>query len=165
MVSIPAKIRSSFTIRCNDRFRNGQIVIRPGEVVPADGIILTSKVFFVSQAPLTGEAIPVEKYNLNEQRSALILSNGTSVTGTTANKNDHVGNFVNEDVEKPKPAHKPISKVRRFFMVMLGIRVSTEAQLDENGYLLTEDLSSPDNVFMGTQVITGMFLSSSNAVH
>ncbi|MBO0862029.1 MAG: magnesium-translocating P-type ATPase [Chloracidobacterium sp.] len=45
----------------------GDIVhLAAGDMVPADVRLLTSKDLFVSQAALTGEALPVEKYELSE---------------------------------------------------------------------------------------------------
>ena len=45
----------------------GDIVhLAAGDMVPADVRLLTSKDLFVSQAALTGEAVPVEKYDISE---------------------------------------------------------------------------------------------------
>lgn len=105
-------------------------MLRPGEVVPADGVVLSSKVFFVSQAPLTGEALPVEKYRITE--AALEIHETTK---------DSRRKSVGERV-----LHAPISKTKRFFRLIFGLKVSTEAQLDAAGFELKEDLSSFNNV-------------------
>lgn len=105
-------------------------------------MVLASKVFFVSQAPLTGEAIPVEKYSYKEKKQ-LDANSEDSV-----NQNDE--QIHTDDVEKlpsPMEVHKPVSKFRRFFMVIFGMKVTAESQLDKGGNLLREDLSSPENVW------------------
>ncbi|NTW03932.1 MAG: HAD-IC family P-type ATPase, partial [Oscillochloris sp.] len=70
----------------------GDIVqLSAGDLVPADVRLLSAKDLFVNQAPLTGEALPVEKQALSAERpplSALDLQNicffGTSVVSGTA---------------------------------------------------------------------------------
>ena len=62
-----------------------------GDMIPADVRLITCKDLFVTQASLTGESLPVEKFDLNEKadaRSPLELRNlcflGTSVESGTA---------------------------------------------------------------------------------
>lgn len=70
----------------------GDIVqLSAGDLVPADVRLLSAKDLFVNQAPLTGEALPVEKQGCSAERpplSALDLQNicffGTSVVSGTA---------------------------------------------------------------------------------
>lgn len=72
--SAVAKLRSQVTIKSNivrdgkaqtlpsDRVVPGDVVLlSAGSLIPADGIVLESKDFFVNQAVLTGETFPVEK--------------------------------------------------------------------------------------------------------
>ena len=71
----------------------GDIVqLAAGDMIPADVRVLTSKDLFISQAVLTGESLPVEKYehinNANKDKSPLELDNicfmGTNVVTGTA---------------------------------------------------------------------------------
>ena len=68
------KLRSQIALRTNvlrdgqvqsilaeDVVRGDIVILSAGSLVPADGIILDSKDFFVSQSVLTGETFPVEK--------------------------------------------------------------------------------------------------------
>lgn len=66
------------------------IFLSPGDVVPADSIILESNDLFVNQAVLTGESFPVEKnpdsnptdsHNLSAKASNLVLMGTSIVTG------------------------------------------------------------------------------------
>ncbi|ODN01508.1 Magnesium-transporting ATPase, P-type 1 [Orchesella cincta] len=118
------------------------VVLRPGELVPADGTILLSKVFFVSQSALTGEALPVGKYKdegREETEEEVIQRKESDALRT-----------------KRLSKHRKMSTFQRFCRVVLGLKLSPESQLDQKGFEMKEDLACPDHVFMGTQVITGM---------
>ena len=69
----------------------GDIVqLSAGSLIPADGVLVSAKDFFVNEAVLTGETLPVEKHpgvapaaaGLGQQRNAVFL--GTSVRSGTA---------------------------------------------------------------------------------
>ena len=69
----------------------GEIVqLRAGSLIPADGIVLEAKDFFVSQALLTGETFPVEKQpGITAENASLVerlncVFMGTSVRSGTA---------------------------------------------------------------------------------
>lgn len=119
------------------------MILRPGEVVPADAVILASKVFFVSQAPLTGEAIPVGKYSNIEKKQM----SGNNIESSAEKKDEKIESDV-EKMPSQEEVHKPISKFQRFFMVIFGMKVSAESQLDKDGNILREDLSSPEHVWV-----------------
>ena len=97
------KLRSRVTIKSNV-LRDGQskqipseqivpgdvVTLSAGSLIPADGIILSAKDFFVNQAVLTGETFPVEKKSetvsakasLTERTNCVFM--GTSVGSGTA---------------------------------------------------------------------------------
>jgi P-type Cu+ transporter len=52
------------------------VLIRPGERVPADGVVLDGRAV-VNQAPITGESIPVEKHAGSPVLAATICERGT----------------------------------------------------------------------------------------
>ena len=73
--SAAEKLRQSVTLRCSvlrddhpqelpvaDLVPGDVVLLSPGCLVPADGVVLQARDFFVNQALLTGEAFPVEKH-------------------------------------------------------------------------------------------------------
>src|SRR5574343_590584 len=69
------KLRQSVTLRCSvlrdnqpqelpvaDLVPGDVVLLSPGCLVPADGVVLQARDFFGNQALLTGEAFPVEKH-------------------------------------------------------------------------------------------------------
>lgn len=51
------------------------VIVRPGEKIPVDGHVLEGSAF-VNQAPITGESIPVEKFNNDEVYSGTVIESG-----------------------------------------------------------------------------------------
>ena len=67
------------------------ILLSAGDMIPADCRVLTAKDLFVAQAAMTGESMPVEKYPLQKDRTAVspldldnILFMGTNVVSGSA---------------------------------------------------------------------------------
>ncbi|MGE8334953.1 magnesium-translocating P-type ATPase, partial [Pseudomonas laurylsulfatiphila] len=67
------------------------IVLSAGDMIPADCRVLSAKDLFVSQAAMTGESMPVEKFSRQQDRDTLnpldldnILFMGTNVVSGTA---------------------------------------------------------------------------------
>lgn len=67
------------------------IILRAGDLIPADCRLLETKDLFVSEATMTGESLPVEKYaatSVNQPQNTLALNNilfmGTSIVSGTA---------------------------------------------------------------------------------
>lgn len=60
------------------------VVLSAGDMIPADLRLLRSRDLFISQAILTGESVPVEKYDtqgdIHEKDAATITENGQSLT-------------------------------------------------------------------------------------
>ncbi len=122
----------------------GDIVyLSAGDMIPADVRLLTAKDLFVSQAMLTGESIPVEKYpqpptkpdklaesrNLLERETACFMGtnvvSGTAVAVVGATGNSTYFGAVAKDIAGARPLtsfDKGISRVSwmlvRFLMVM-----------------------------------------------
>jgi Mg2+-importing ATPase len=122
----------------------GDIVyLSAGDMIPADVRLLTAKDLFVSQAMLTGESIPVEKYplppikpdkapgsiNLLERETACFMGtnvvSGTAVVVVGATGNSTYFGAVAKDIAGARPLtsfDKGISRVSwmlvRFLMVM-----------------------------------------------
>jgi Mg2+-importing ATPase len=122
----------------------GDIVyLSAGDMIPADVRVLTAKDLFVSQAMLTGESIPVEKYplpiaksdkssgspNLLEQETACFMGtnvvSGTAIVVVGATGNSTYFGAVAKDIAGARPLtsfDKGISRVSwmliRFLLVM-----------------------------------------------
>ena len=70
--------------------RGDVVLLSAGSLIPADGVVLASKDFFINQAVLTGETFPVEKKpgvvsqeaSLGERSNGVFM--GTSVSSGTA---------------------------------------------------------------------------------
>ena len=88
-LTVPAPAREEVAI---ERLVPGEIVqLSAGDMIPADLRILSAKDLFVNQSALTGEALPVEKFDTDPRAAAkgvLELSNlcfmGTNVVSGTA---------------------------------------------------------------------------------
>ncbi len=100
---VPEEINRLFQVRLNvqsparvevpiERLVPGEVVhVSAGDMIPADLRVLSAKDLFVNQSALTGEAMPVEKFDSDpaaESKSVLELSNlcfmGTNVLSGTA---------------------------------------------------------------------------------
>ncbi|CAL8112395.1 unnamed protein product [Orchesella dallaii] len=129
----------------------------PGELVPADVKVIDSKDFHVSQAVLTGEAIPVQKYvNHLQARSTTSISTTSdyhssteTLTGTSKN-----GGFPSK--LNPSSPSRKISPVRKFFRTMFGLPVYSEQNIsDAEAGLMVSDLDKPELCFMGSAAVSG----------
>lgn len=65
-----------FTINTEQIVAEDIVIIRPGESIPVDGIIISGN-GFIDQSAITGESIPVEKHVGDNVISATINKNGT----------------------------------------------------------------------------------------
>jgi P-type Mg2+ transporter len=113
----------------------GDIVrLAAGDLVPADGVLLSSRDFFVNQALLTGEAYPVEKQAAEHGDPAAEISAagnvalaGTSVISGSAvllvcetGRLTMLGELADTLIAKPPPTSFEIG-LRRFSMLILRI--------------------------------------------
>ncbi len=119
----------------------GDIIhISAGDMIPADMRILNSKDLFLSQASLTGESEPVEKFSDNEAEGNNVLYKnnlvfmGTSVVSGSARGvvigvgNDTIFGSIAEELEEPPEAtsfEKGVNSVSwvliRFMLIMVPI--------------------------------------------
>jgi P-type Mg2+ transporter len=113
----------------------GDVVrLAAGDLVPADGVLLTGRDFFVNQALLTGESYPVEKHGAKQGDPAALITDalsvalaGTSVVSGSATflvchtgRNTALGKIADTLIRKPPPTSFEIG-LRRFSMLILRI--------------------------------------------
>ena len=118
-----------------DQLVPGDIVrLTAGDLVPADGVLLSSRDFFVNQALLTGESFPVEKHAAEHGDPATEISEagnvalaGTSVISGSAvqlicqtGRRTTLGQLADTLIAKPPPTSFEIG-LRRFSMLILRI--------------------------------------------
>jgi Mg2+-importing ATPase len=115
----------------------GDVVrLAAGDMVPADGVLLSSRDFFVNQALLTGESFPIEKHAAEDGDPATEISEagnvalaGTSVIAGSAvqlicqtGRHTTLGQLAATLIAKPPPTSFEIG-LRQFSLLILRITV------------------------------------------
>jgi len=111
-------------------------LLSAGDLIPADGLVLQAKDFFVNQSTLTGEAFPVEKHpgllpstatELSDATNAVFM--GTSVVGGSARVlvvktgiATEIGDIA-ETIQKPSHATSFDTGTQRFGMLIMWLTV------------------------------------------
>ena len=111
-------------------------LVSAGDLIPADGLVIEAKDFFVNQSALTGEAFPVEKHpgvlpssatQLADATNAVFM--GTSVIGGSARvwviqtgKNTAIGDIA-QSIQKPAPVTSFDVGTHRFGMLIMWLTV------------------------------------------
>jgi Mg2+-importing ATPase len=111
-------------------------LLSAGDLIPADGLVLEAKDFFVNQSTLTGEAFPVEKHpgvlpstatQLSDATNAVFM--GTSVVGGSARIlviktgiATEIGDIA-ETIQKPSHATSFDVGTHRFGMLIMWLTV------------------------------------------
>lgn len=125
------------------------VKLEPGNLIPADLIIQTSKDLYISQASLTGEAIPVEKYSI-------------SSLSPERRRNDQ-NKLHTEILIDRNPEHRVQQRKKRkrrtgfkdTLKNILGLQTGLETS-EINRLEMKADLDRPDMCYMGTSVISGV---------
>lgn len=122
------------------------VKLEPGNLIPADLVIHSSKDLYVSQASLTGEALPVEKY---------------AIPNSSPDRNqfkDGAGILIDTNPEqRVKYRRKNKSRIgfkdtmRNIFGLQTGLETS-----ELNRQEMKADLDRSDMCYMGTSVISGV---------
>lgn len=113
-----------------ERIKAGDtVVIRPGEVIPVDGTVLSGN-GFVDQAAITGESIPVEKNPGDEVISATINKNGSFTFTASKVGNDttlaQIIRLVDEAGNSKAPIARLADRVSAVFVpVVMAIALIT----------------------------------------
>ena len=111
------------------------VLLSAGDLVPADGLVLEARDFFVNQALLTGEPYPVEKHPgtpdaaLDVQDATHAVFMGTSVISGSARvlliktgADTEMGGIA-DSVSRPARAHSFELGMRRFGMLIMRLTV------------------------------------------
>jgi heavy metal translocating P-type ATPase len=109
------------------------VIIRPGERIPVDGIVITG-MSSVNQAPITGESIPVEKTIGSEVFSATMNETGHLEVRTTRVGEDTTLARIVHLVEGAQGTRAPIQGIADRFTTWFLPVVSVIAAI---GYLLS----------------------------
>ncbi len=108
---------------------NEMVVVRPGQRVPVDGVVLTGN-SSVDESALTGESMPVFKQKGDKVLSASINKSGSFTIRATKIGNDTTLAQIIKLVEEASSSKAPISKLADkisaiFVPVVIGIAILT----------------------------------------
>lgn len=119
----------------------------PGDLVPADVEVIEAKDFHVSQAALTGEAIPMPKHRYM----------GGSANGSLRGESPPRTISCSSSTDRILISEKQPSKVRNFFRQIFGLPVYADKNGlgDAEGGSPQSDLDRVDLCFMGSAVVSG----------
>ena len=98
------------TVPVKSIVKDDEILVRPGEKIPADGIIITGT-SFVDESMLTGESIPVEKYIGSKIIGGTINQNGSFNGKVTSSGEEAVLGQIIKVVEDAQTSKAPIQKI------------------------------------------------------
>lgn len=154
----------------------GDIVfLEAGDIVPADGTLISSTNLFVIESSLTGESVPVEKdfkfkanKNLplaerkNELFSSTIVASGNATMIVTKIAKDtelgKIVNLVNEQKEKLTPLQIKITKLGKIFG-FIGIGLFVISALMQIIFHAISKASFANTAFWSTVIINGISLA------
>ncbi len=110
---------------------NEIIVIRPGEKIPLDGVVING-ISSVDQSPITGESMPVTKQIGDEVYSGTINNEGFLEIKVTKRSNEtllsKIVKFVAEAQKKKSPTERFIDKFSKYYtpsVMLLALIVAT----------------------------------------
>ncbi|CAO3564724.1 unnamed protein product [Mortierella alpina] len=143
------------------------VQLSAGDLIPADVKIIESKDLFVSQAALTGEAMPVEKFSAHSEAMATFDANKNNSYENMVHRAVPLGTSsiaIEKNVQRPGqiklqiPALAPAPRslknsILRSIYSCIGIRRFDPVTAAHHG--CNVDLSTPDRCYMGTSVVSG----------
>ncbi|MEO0007160.1 MAG: hypothetical protein RJA20_1356 [Bacteroidota bacterium] len=97
------------------------VTIGEGERVPADGIILKQNDFFVEEAVLTGESLPVDKKVSHQLFQGTTVSGGQGLYKITATGNSTELGKLGKSIEAIDPVPTPLQLQLEKFVRQMGI--------------------------------------------
>lgn len=136
-------------INTEDLVPGDWVKLEPGNLIPADLIIRMSKDLYISQATLTGEAIPVEKYVVSSSDEQVLHSK--SHTEILIDKNISVEYLQQRNRRKRRGGGGFKDTFRNIMGLQTGLETNEKNRLETKA-----DLDRPDMCYMGTSVISGV---------
>ncbi|KAF9308935.1 hypothetical protein BG003_010410 [Podila horticola] len=155
-------------IKMEDLVPGDWVKLSAGDMIPADVIVIESTDLLVSEAGLTGESMPIEKF---AEDSDAMARYKTSKTHSDTKKNSYEAmasdaipmrstaidvTSAEPMIDVPKPSAYTIFKrsAKRSFFACFGIR---RFESDESaGFNASQELDrSPSRCYMGTTVVSG----------
>ncbi|KAF9324066.1 hypothetical protein BG006_000901 [Podila minutissima] len=155
-------------IKMEDLFPGDWVKLSAGDMIPADVIVLESTDLLVSEAGLTGESMPIEKFAEDSDAMARYKA---AKNHPDAKKNSYEAmasdaipmrstaidfSSAEPKVDMPKPSAYTVFKrsAKRSFFACFGIR---RFESDESaGFNASQELDrSPTRCYMGTSVVSG----------
>lgn len=120
---------SEFTVDAEDIKEGDVLIIRPGERIAVDGIILTGN-GSIDQSAVTGESLPIDKATGDEVISATLNKNGTfTMTASKVGENTTISQIirlVDEAGSSKAPIARLADKVSGVFVpIVIAIAVVT----------------------------------------
>ncbi len=101
---------NEITIDAEDIKEGDTLIIRPGEIIAVDGVVLTGN-GFVDQSAVTGESLPVEKRVGDEVISATLNKNGTfAMTASRVGENTTLSQIIRL-VDEAGSSKAPIARL------------------------------------------------------
>ncbi|KAG0275363.1 hypothetical protein BGZ95_008866 [Linnemannia exigua] len=145
------------------------VQLSAGDLIPADVRVIESKDLFVSQAALTGEAMPVEKFgasseamaawrqrNIYDEMAKSAIPADASAVPVPVDMADMEATSSTSGALGPRPPSKKAvfkNSLKRSVFACFGIRrFDSEVASQKQNEV---DLSAPDVCFMGTSVVSG----------
>lgn len=124
------------------------VKLEPGNLIPADLIIHSSKDLYISQASLTGEAIPVEKYVVSRES---IDRSDQSKSHTEILIDRNPDQLVHQRRRKRVRRTGFKDMLKNVFGIQTGLETSDIDRME-----MKADLDRADMCYMGTSVISGV---------
>ncbi len=120
---------AELTVSVSDVHKGERFVVRPGEKIPVDGVVLSSG-SAVNEAALTGESIPVDKTVGDAVSAATVNQSGHMICEATRVGEDTTLSRIIRMVEDASATKAPIAKVADtvsgiFVPVVMGIALVT----------------------------------------
>ncbi len=97
------------------------VILRAGDIVPADCLIIEATHFFVDEATLTGESVPVEKETSSELYMGTVAASGMAKAAVVATGKNTKYSSILEHVKFRPPETAFELGVRRFGFLLLEI--------------------------------------------
>ncbi len=133
--AVVKKNGKELNVRVQDANINDIAVVRPGEKIPLDGIVICGE-SSVNQAPITGESMPVHKKEGNQVYAGTLNEHGYLEIKVSKRSEETVLSKITKMVEeaerKKSPTEKFVDKFAKYYtpvVILLAVGVATVPSL------------------------------------